>query len=625
MQRVTLDHKSFIVGSKPVFTELYSVNHGEGLGSYYFLLSIDSKKDVHFDEIAFALNESFKEVFLDGGNDFFEVFENGVTKLNEHFVQLKSEYELDDVLINSVIFAEQSGDVMLTRSGLAEIYMVRDENLIDLSDSIVSDRKSKELFDNVISGKIEKGDRFVFSSERLLRFVTENDLVKQTFLPVKEYAEMIVKKIDEDESVKVIGVALDCKDMIYQEVKVENKDNFVVSFWKNFKRAFTTVFRSILSGDIRSIDLDLRRKIVMFFVALVAFFMLSTLGLAYRSVIKSEEARFRDELQTAQLIVNNAKSEFDKETVGRMLQNAEAKLNSIRGLEALEDDVNDVYAQIRDIRVKIDNVVWVDNPELEVKAFGVGEIGDSLLSVLGYDSLIYLISNFEFIEMVSGVKKDPIDLEAESNDIRSVAWDQDGRTVYLLTNDRGVKKVQGGLVSNLDVDNDSLSLVDASEFYIDKLYLLDRENQQIWRHQAKRNSLGEARAYLSEGYGRYVQDAVDIAIDGYIYVLTDAGDIFRFLRGELDDRFKVASKPMIPLLNPNSIYTELDLPYVFVLESDQNRVVQYFKNTKASRLEYVQQYVFTDLDNVKDISIDYLSRKIYLMTGDSVYSTVLLD
>lgn len=626
MQRVTLDHKSFVVGEKQLFTESYSLDKGAGLGSYYFLLSIESDTDGAFGDIAYALNQSFKEIFLEENDDFFEVFESAITKVNEQYIQLMAEFNLDATRVDAVILAERQGDVMLTRSGLAEVYMAREGSLIDLSESIISDRKSKELFDNVISGRMQKNDTFIFTNQRLLRFVTENYILsKNDGLGVEDFVESLTDEISKSDPGKLIGVVISCKDIVYEVLENDNPSTFLSDAVKNFKRGFVTVLRSVLSGNVKSIDIDLRRKVLMFFVGLVILFMLTTLLLAYRSVVKSEEARFTDELQTAQLIVNNAKSEFDKEVVGRMLQNAEAKLNSIRGLEALEDEVQDVYDQIKDIRVKIDNVIWIDQPELEMKIFNAGDLGDSLLSVLGYDSLIYLVSNFEFLELVSGVKKEPISLELESNELRDVVWDKDGRALYLLTKDRGVKKVQSGLVSNLDVDNDSLSLADAAEFYADKLYLLDRENQEIWRHQVKRSGLGEARSYLFDGYGRYLQDAVDLTIDGYIYVLTDAGDIFRFLKGELDDRFKVASKPMIPLLNPTSIHTELDVPYIFVLEPSQNRIVQYYKDSKSSKLEYVLQYIISDIDDIRDISIDYQSKKIYLINSSSVYSIDLED
>ncbi|MBU2592765.1 MAG: hypothetical protein ABH867_03110 [Patescibacteria group bacterium] len=71
----------------------------------------------------------------------------------------------------------------------------------------------------------------------------------------------------------------------------------------------------------------------------------------------------------------------------------------------------------------------------------------------------------------------------------------------------------------------------AADGWLGSLYLLDRQNKQIWKYPLIDNGLGLKRAWLKEtpdfGFG----SVVDMAINGHLWLLLENGRIHKFLSG----------------------------------------------------------------------------------------------
>jgi hypothetical protein len=620
MNRSEINFKSVVIGEGSTFDESFSLVLDKGRGSYNFLFRFEGcEKTSELNSFVSALNGSFKEQFVKKG-DLFERFESGVMKVNQMFQELMADMELE-FRISAVLMAEGNGQIVMTKAGDGEVYLVRENGFMNVGDAVEVDDSSDELFDNVVSGSLEVKDRYILTTTRVLRYVSESQMVRESGrLGFEDFAKWLIDKLEFELEDKVIVDFFECKDLVYErEIVVDKVDKGV--YWRNFKRNFGMVFRSVLSGDIKSIDLDLRRRIVGVTLGLLVLFVVSSLWLAHRSVVNAELDRYRDELDVAQLIINNAKSEFDKDTIGKMLQNAEAKIKVVRGVDSLEDEAEILEEQVREIKSKIDNVVTVE-PKLVQNVIGPAEVNYSLQSVYSDGVNLRAVTENRMYHYLSDIEKDPITFDPGEG-VEDYVWDLEDGVLYVITKAGNALRIDDSLVKTLKVEGEGVKLGDGTSFYLDKFYTLDSENRQIWKESIGRESVGIPTTYLVDGYGKFVDSAVDIAIDGYVYVVTEGGDIFRFLRGELDDQFEVYSKPMLPLLNPDKIYAELDVPYIFVLEKSENRIVQFYNHVSQDRLEYVRQYYFPELDEIRDFDIDYLEEKIYLIDSRSIYSTDL--
>lgn len=614
MNRSDINIKSVTIGEGKSFDESFSLKLDDGLGSYIFVMRITECADSsELGPLVNSINDSFKEQFLEPGV-LFDRFEAGVMKVNKVFTELKDEM---DFTISAVLIAEANGQIAFTRSGKGEIYLVRNDSFMNVGDAVEINSSSSELFDNVVSGDLKVGDRYILSNTRVLRYASESKIVSESNrFTFNDFSEWLIKKVEFEIDEKVIIDFFECKDIVYKKVKEDISKDFGYYF-KSFKRSASFVIRSVLSGDIKAIDLGLRKKIVFAFVSLLVLFVGSSLWMAHRSVVNAEVNRYRDELDVAQLIINNAKSEFDKESIGNMLLNAESKINLARGITQLDDQADDLNQQIRDIKATIDNVITVE-PTLVQHVVGPAEVNFSLKSVHSDGDNLYAVTENRLFHYVSGIEKSPITFDPGSG-IKDYVWNDDDSELFAITLDGGVIQIANGLSKNLDFEDGELVNGEGVTYYLGQFYILDTENRQIWKQRIGRDSIGVSSPYLVDGYGRFVDSAVDLAIDGYIYVVAEGGDIFRFLRGELDDAFKVESKPMIPMLNPDKILTELDVPYVFVLERSENRIVQFFKSPSRNSLQYVRQYHLPEFSDINDFDINFLDKKIYLIDDRSIY------
>lgn len=613
MNRSEVNLKSVIIGEGESFDESFSLKLDDGLGSYIFVIRVTDCDDKDFfGDFLNALNDSFKEKFLEGG-DLFDRFEAGVMKVNQVYSEMLEE---NVGSISAVLMAESSGKVAMTRAGKGEVYLVRSDSFMNVGDAIEVSSKSEELFDNVVSGEMKVGDRYILSNTRLLRYASESAIVRESNrFTFDDFTEWLIKKVEFEINEKVIVDFFECKDLVFKRIEDAVEKDFRYYF-KSFKRTFSFIVRSIVTGDIKAIDVKLRNRVIGVVVGLLVVFVVSSLWMAHRSVVNAEVERYRDELEVAQLIINNAKSEFDKEVIGGMLLNAEAKISLARGIPQLEEDMISLNNQIKDIKASIDNVITVE-PTLVQNVVGPAEVNYSLQSVYSDDERLFAVTENRLFEYVSGVEKTPITFDPGIG-VERYVWGDEGE-LYAMTGDGVVIEVSSGVSRALDAVDGAITMADGVDFYSNNFYVLDSENRQIWKHRLGRDTVGEASPYLLEGYGRFLDSGIDIAIDGYIYVVADGGDIFRFLRGELDTEFRVESKPMLPMLNPDKIYTDLDVPFLFVLERSENRIVQFFKSSSRNSLQYVRQYYMPELGNIKDFNVDFLNEKIYLIDDRSVY------
>lgn len=166
-------------------------------------------------------------------------------------------------------------------------------------------------------------------------------------------------------------------------------------------------------------------------------------------------------------------------------------------------------------------------------------------------------------------------------------------------------------ISNLTINlpTSENNIIAATEFN-NKLYLLDNKNSQIYRYDNGVNGFTNLYKWVLEKAD--FSDAVDISIDGYIYILKKDGSILKYLKGEkqefklesISPEFKKASK----------IIVSPEFEYIYILEPIEKRLAVFNKIGK-----FLMQYKADDLENLNDFAIDEKNKKIYLLNNTSVY------
>lgn len=137
-------------------------------------------------------------------------------------------------------------------------------------------------------------------------------------------------------------------------------------------------------------------------------------------------------------------------------------------------------------------------------------------------------------------------------------------------------KPQDGAWKKIDIDflNPDAKIV-SIVVYNRRLYSLDAQNKQIYKHDAIKTGFARGQAWLKDA-GMDLTKGIDMAIDGDIFVLSSDGKIFKFSNGQIQP---FAIQNLDPELNAgNKIYTYTDLNNIYILDTANKRIIILDKN-----------------------------------------------
>lgn len=184
--------------------------------------------------------------------------------------------------------------------------------------------------------------------------------------------------------------------------------------------------------------------------------------------------------------------------------------------------------------------------------------------------------------------------------------------------------------------------------YKSNLYFLDSKKGEIIRYLLKEGerelsgdlwlSSSPAQVLPRQNLGGQAKKpvgAVSIAIDGSIWILNNANTIDRFHAGQYQESLVLDFFPYPKEFS--KILTSPTLPYLYLLEPIQNRIVVLDKTSStSSRFDrpeltvegpqagrVVKQFQSEKFDNLKDFSISEDGKIIYILNGLKVYQVKL--
>ena len=149
--------------------------------------------------------------------------------------------------------------------------------------------------------------------------------------------------------------------------------------------------------------------------------------------------------------------------------------------------------------------------------------------------------------------------------------------------------------------------------YAANLYVLDKEAGVIWRYPGSGSTFGAGTNWLAPGVSPDLSLVKAMTIDGAIWLLSGSGRISKFSQGNLISFSPIGVFP--ELISPDSIYTNEELKYVYILERSRKRIVVLEKDGK-----YKAQYIVDKLGEATDLAVSEADGKIIILTGDKLFS-----
>lgn len=162
----------------------------------------------------------------------------------------------------------------------------------------------------------------------------------------------------------------------------------------------------------------------------------------------------------------------------------------------------------------------------------------------------------------------------------------------------------------------------AAETYLRYLYVLapDRtvagDKKQIYKYERLQNRYGPPAPYNVNGD---LTDAIDLAIDGNVYVLKRGGGLVKLFRGETMP-FQIRQAPQDLLVNATKMYKVPDGNF-YLLDPVEGRVIILGDGGASGEATYLRQYVLEidQLGELQDIYVDPDQSHLYVMDEKRVY------
>jgi len=219
-------------------------------------------------------------------------------------------------------------------------------------------------------------------------------------------------------------------------------------------------------------------------------------------------------------------------------------------------------------------------------------------------------------------KGDQSDAATAVGDLVGMSWISDGigrllilgRNGLLLTYDPTWERLTGTMLPA----NETWQYPVAVSTYLGRLYVLDPGLGQVLRYRA--SSGGDAsppEPYFEEKVD--IASAIDMAIDGFIYLLFDDGRLERHFAGKAMPM--AFSLPDRPLQRPVAIYAAPDeeAQFLYIADPSNQRVIRCDKEGHL-----VQQFVLEGNDalgQVRDIFVDELHDRLYFLSDNRLLMT----
>lgn len=654
----------FVGKDEGSFVENYAYDLGEGNeknGKVFICLEI-GQNNVDPDKVGEIIFDGMRRVFFaDREADGYERFEEALKAVNTAVAEYQKDRGNEWIGKLNVLIAAVVGDQLyLTQTGEAEAYLVRKRFITTISDDL-QEIESDDLFTNIASGDLEPGDFVLMSTTRLLRYVSKNDLAKQIGGPLNNSIAAIedflrgevISKIGligiqsmeapmKDEGERVI-------EEVYAHSREESFSDAVPE--KKGKINLKTVTEKLKMGKIKSFVGDsfsgVRGRMRNFgaddevrggrrgrsanswsfsnwgkdkiLIAIIALIIVLTLGVGWLRSKADEDMRIQtlaNDLVQIREQINSAitTGQFDKDRAGDMLNDAEQKAIEVLNSGYHKSKARDLLDMILDTRDQLDGVM---HPEVEEMAdLSMKRSNVSALGLVSLNKQLYAYEYNALYPILADEAQDPLTIDDNESVISATYYD-DKKSILFFTESGKVIEYKDDRMSFLQTTDDSFKKGNIIKSFSNRIYVLDPEGNQVWRYTRRRDTFDGAEAYIND-VSVDISNAIDLAIDGSVYVLGSDGYITRLFQGSKEE-FPISKQPVKAVVNPTKIFTEVDMNQIYMLEGDENRILVYNKDDRTGGAVYTGQYIFDDIEDIRDMYVDKDTNTIYLLTGTAVY------
>jgi len=386
---------------------------------------------------------------------------------------------------------------------------------------------------------------------------------------------------------------------------------FFSSLKDNAKKLFKKtkeIFVKLFSHKYRS------RTLIGIAIILLVIFIINIGYLHNKSINK--ESQLKQEENITQL--ENKKDEItlsmlanDQTKAQKLINELESDLKNFSNTKLSANLQEKITAIKNDISAKKDEIAKITRLSSSVQIAKFSNI-DQFFIVNDYTYALNKNTN-QIFKAKDESKENPQEITQIPNSygLAKTAKQSDTNSIFVYTYQKNIYALENDNLYKQENSKNTWANADILGIYKNNLYLLDASGGQIYKYTAGDNNYSDPQEYLDPA-AVDVKNALDMAIDGNVYVLKQNGTVVKLTLGDQTDfTLKNIPAPNNKIADPKKIITNENLDSIYIL--DGLRVLEFNKDG-----EFQNQYAFSD--DIKEIKDFYVSGKeIYILSNNTVY------
>ena len=501
--------------------------------------------------------------------------------------------------------------------------LLKKENIIFNDDDQTNDQTDRAIKKSFYN-KIKAFSKTIFDKRKLIIFIKTT--VVKLFHVFRKLASRIVCFLKTETLpvfIELSGKTLN-KIMKFAKKTIMKNGNSVADLTRQVinPKSRVGLFKK-LRGKLKS-----KKTVWAVMLILIILFAADLVWIKYQ---KDKEAEF-EHYNELLVLASQKESEAEQAIVYQDFDKARGLLKTANDLsfqvisfQDLENQARELRQKIRNHTDKIDRVNRLANPKLvlDFERIGSESEADGLIKA---DNEFYSFgsgnNSIYRLDLTKGLASRILADSDSLGHFRAATFLSGTEEIAFVTdtpslatfdfNNGDLKKAE------INFASDNSKAKDIGSFGTN-IYLLDSENNQIYKHARSLGGFRVGKEWIADGQNVDLKNAISLTIDGDIFVLKSSGEIEKYSRG-VRENFVVS--PLTDLFNgPTKIYTETGFDYLYILDPQNRRVVQYDKTTG----ELVNQYISEKFDNLKDVLIDNQEKTMYLLCGKKVFEVEILE
>ena len=517
--------------------------------------------------------------------------------------------------LNLIVLSLKDFAINFTKIGLIKVILLRAGKIVDLEKKLkLKDIESHPLkvFGNIVSGKVVEDDLLLIFTDKIYNFLEKEKLIEEISKFPSSFEEKIKKICQEKkEELKEISGALLGISLVKEKMPIQSEIiSSEVSKEFSFRQVLKIHLKNLLETlkNLKEPAFNFIRKNILI-LSLVFFLFIGWVATSIEGSLRAKNySKTINEIEnTLTQIENNL---VDENTSQILLKESLKKIAPIlRDISRLPKNFSKNVISLNDkiltTLYHLNKLEKINEPEIYIQIDQKKFVPQKFVF---QNEDLYLFSAYQ--KNILKIDKEKKETVLEINRKFDLACALDDLILFFSKPNQVTILKDGKFFTvfiSLPYSDSDFSDINC---YQNNIYFLDKKlGQVVWYFLLKPGEnykIGEPTLLLEKAIL-----ANSISFDGDLWIL-ERDAILKYKKGELKEKIKPDIFPEIQSFS--KIFTNPSLPYFFILEPEEKRVLIFEKSGKIFK-----QFQSEKFDNLLDFAISKDGKKIFLLNGQTIY------